>query len=82
MKVRWPWGQRIIERGGQDRLQVHQEFLDVFTKESGWGLTSEFIERFPELLQGMSVDRCRAVSNYSGTAILDINHRSMISTLE
>lgn len=40
---------------------------------------SEFIERYPELLQGMDVDRCRAVSNFSGTAIfrhLDINHMS------
>ncbi|CAG8422576.1 unnamed protein product [Penicillium salamii] len=59
MKVRWPWGQGILERDERDNLQVHQEFLDVFTKESGWGLTSEFIERYPELLQGMNVDAVR-----------------------
>ncbi|KAB8252682.1 hypothetical protein BDV35DRAFT_404372 [Aspergillus flavus] len=42
-KVRWPWGEDILERDGQDNLHIRREFLDVFTRESGWGLTPEFV---------------------------------------
>ncbi|KAH8422876.1 bZIP transcription factor [Aspergillus melleus] len=59
MKVRWPWGQEILERDEFDELQIHQEFLDVFTKESGWGLTPEFISKYPELLEGMNAETLR-----------------------
>ncbi|OQE21736.1 hypothetical protein PENSTE_c011G04302 [Penicillium steckii] len=59
MKVWWPWGQEILERDERDELQIRQEFFDVFTKEIGWGLTSEFIGRYPELLHGMDIESVR-----------------------
>ena len=59
MKVWWPWGQGILERDELDELQICQGFLDVFTKESGWGLTSEFIAKYPELLEGMDIEAVR-----------------------
>lgn len=46
-------------RHERDDLQICQEFLDVFTKETGWGLTSEFIAKYPELLEGMYVEADR-----------------------
>ncbi|QRD92682.1 hypothetical protein F9C07_2205858 [Aspergillus flavus] len=36
-------GEDILERDGQDNLHIRREFLDVFTRESGWGLTPEFV---------------------------------------
>ncbi|KAE8345553.1 hypothetical protein BDV24DRAFT_148140 [Aspergillus arachidicola] len=55
-KVRWPWGEDILERDGQDNLRIRREFFDVFTRESGWGLTPEFVEKYPGLLKGMDVE--------------------------
>ncbi|KAE8395949.1 hypothetical protein BDV23DRAFT_192903 [Aspergillus alliaceus] len=43
-KVRWPWGEDILERDGDDNFRIRREFYDVFMRESGWGLTPEFIE--------------------------------------
>lgn len=58
-KLRWPWGEDMLERDEDDNLQMRQEFSDVFTQESGWGLTTEFIEKYPELLEGMDVEALR-----------------------
>lgn len=59
IKVRWPWGKDVLERDVDDRLRVRRDFLDVFTQESGWGVTGEFIEKYPELLEGMDIEAVR-----------------------
>lgn len=59
IKVRWPWGEDVLERDGEDRFQVRREFMEVFTRESGWGLTTEFIQRYPEFVVGMDVENVR-----------------------
>lgn len=58
-KIRWPWGRDILERDAADNLRIRQDFFDVFSKESGWGLTTEFIDKYPELLEGMDVEAIR-----------------------
>ncbi|PKX89791.1 bZIP transcription factor [Aspergillus novofumigatus IBT 16806] len=58
-KVRWPWGKDVLERDADDNLQIRQEFFEVFTRESGWGLTSEFIDKYPELMEGLDVEALR-----------------------
>lgn len=58
-KVRWPWGEDMLERDADDNLRMRQDFHDVFTRESGWGLTTEFIDKYPELLEGMDVEALR-----------------------
>lgn len=58
-KIRWPWGKDILERDAADNLQIRRDFFDVFTRESGWGLTTEFIEKYPELVEGMDVEAVR-----------------------
>ncbi|GFF34839.1 hypothetical protein IFM46972_04363 [Aspergillus udagawae] len=58
-KVRWPWGKDMLERDADDNLQIRQEFFEVFTRESGWGLTSEFIDKYPELMEGLDVEALR-----------------------
>lgn len=59
VKVRWPWGVDVLERDEEDVLQMKKEFFDVFFQESGWGLTAEFIDKFPELFEGMDVEAVR-----------------------
>ena len=59
IKVRWPWGVDVLERDGEDVLRIKREFSDVFFSESGWGITSEFIDKYPELLEGMDVEAVR-----------------------
>ncbi|GAQ11592.1 hypothetical protein ALT_8913 [Aspergillus lentulus] len=58
-KVRWPWGKDMLERDADDNLQIRQEFFEVFTRESGWGLTSEFLDKYPELMEGLDVEALR-----------------------
>lgn len=58
-KLRWPWGKPILERDSDDNLQMRGDYFETFTRESAWGLTSEFIERYPELLQGMDIEAVR-----------------------
>jgi Domain of unknown function (DUF3425) len=59
VKVRWPWGKDMLERDADDKLQLRSEFQKVFMSVDGWGLTAEFIDRYPELLEGMDVEALR-----------------------
>ncbi|PLB44236.1 hypothetical protein P170DRAFT_502878 [Aspergillus steynii IBT 23096] len=59
MKVRWPWGEEILEPDEDDNMQIRRKFVDVFTCETGLGLTDEFISKFPELLEGMDIETLR-----------------------
>lgn len=59
VKVRWPWGVDVLERDEDDNLRMKSEFLEVVFQESGWGLTTEFIEKYPEILDGMDVEAVR-----------------------
>ncbi|OAL38852.1 hypothetical protein AYO20_02058 [Fonsecaea nubica] len=56
LKVRWPWGQEILESSENDGLKMRDEFYKVFSRVEGWGLTPEFINAYPNLLDGLSVD--------------------------
>ncbi|OJJ66158.1 hypothetical protein ASPBRDRAFT_98855, partial [Aspergillus brasiliensis CBS 101740] len=42
LKVRWKWGESILERDDNDDLQIRPSFFDTFKVAEGWGLTSEF----------------------------------------
>lgn len=53
LKVRWKWGESILERDDNDDLQIRPSFLDTFMAAEGWGLTSEFIETHPDLVDGI-----------------------------
>lgn len=57
LKVRWAWGDDILELDDQDDLHVRKEFYDKFTSESGWGLTSEFIQQYPNIFQDMDISQ-------------------------
>lgn len=59
MKVRWPWNKPMLERDADDQLQLRSDFREVFMNVDGWGLTAEFIDRYPELLEGMDVNALR-----------------------
>ena len=59
VKLRWAWGEDILERDSEDNLLMRRESFEVFTRVSGWGLTSEFIDKYPELLEGMDIEAMR-----------------------
>ncbi|RAL15856.1 DUF3425 domain-containing protein [Aspergillus homomorphus CBS 101889] len=59
VKARWPWGEGILGRDQLDELQIRPDFFDIFNNGCGWGLTSEFIVRYPELLEIMVVEEVR-----------------------
>ncbi|KAF7592248.1 hypothetical protein BBP40_000449 [Aspergillus hancockii] len=53
--IRWPWGENILERNADNELCIKKRFYDTFMSEEGWGLTPEFIQRYPQLLVGVDV---------------------------
>lgn len=55
-KIRWPWGEDILERNGENELVIKEEFYKTFLSESGWGLTAEFIGRYPDLMSGIDAN--------------------------
>lgn len=55
LRVRWKWGENILERDHENSLRVRQEFYNTFTSENGWGLTSMFIDKFPDIVAGMDI---------------------------
>ncbi|KAJ5482312.1 hypothetical protein N7475_001124 [Penicillium sp. IBT 31633x] len=57
VKIRWPWGEQILERDDRNELRIRQGFFDTFMSENGWGLTPEFIRRYPDLVEGMDISQ-------------------------
>lgn len=56
VKLRWPWNETILERNEQNELCMKKAFYETFMSESGWGLTPEFIRRYPDLVEGMDIN--------------------------
>ncbi|KAJ5951248.1 uncharacterized protein N7479_009661 [Penicillium vulpinum] len=57
VKIRWPWNETILERDERNELCIKKAFYDMFMSESGWGLTPEFIRRYPDLVEGMDISQ-------------------------
>ncbi len=55
LRVRWPSGEDLLELGDDGQVHMRQEFFDVITRVEGWGLTPEFIQAFPELVDGLDI---------------------------
>jgi len=55
VKIRWPWGEDILERDDTNELRIKKRFYDTFMNQNGWGLTPEFITRYPDLVEGMDI---------------------------
>jgi hypothetical protein len=55
VKIRWPWGEPILERDARNELEIKKSFYETFMSESGWGLTPEFIARYPDLMAGIDI---------------------------
>ncbi|KAL4861632.1 hypothetical protein BDV12DRAFT_179966 [Aspergillus spectabilis] len=53
LKVRWRWGEDVLERDARDKLRIRAEFRETFLSEEGWGLTRDFFGCFPLLVQGL-----------------------------
>lgn len=59
VKLRWPWGQNFLEPEENGTLKMRQDFFDTITSLDGWGLTDDFIQRFPLLVQGLNFSAMR-----------------------
>lgn len=57
MKVRWPWGKNFLEPKDDGAFVVRKDFHDTFTSVEGWGLTSEFMRAYPELMEGIDLGK-------------------------
>ncbi|KAJ5383200.1 Protein of unknown function DUF3425 [Penicillium concentricum] len=57
VKLRWPWNEKVLERDERNELCIKKAFYDLFMSESGWGLTPDFIRRYPDLVEGMDINQ-------------------------
>ncbi|KAI1184252.1 hypothetical protein F5B17DRAFT_412728 [Nemania serpens] len=55
MKVRWPWNETFLEPGENGEYVLRASFRETFMRLDGWGMTREFLERFPLLAQDLDV---------------------------
>ncbi|PYH79452.1 hypothetical protein BO82DRAFT_385141 [Aspergillus uvarum CBS 121591] len=55
IKVRWPWGESILERDDQDQLRIRRSFYETFMTIEGWGLTPDVIRSYPSILTGVDL---------------------------
>ena len=53
IKVRWPWNLAFLEPDDNGEFVLKQDYYDAFTDLRGWGLTEEFFNRFPLLVEGL-----------------------------
>lgn len=58
-RVRWPSSQSIWDWDDNNNMFVKPEFFQTFMDRSGWGLTSVFIDKYPQLMKGMDVEHIR-----------------------
>ncbi|KAJ5762016.1 uncharacterized protein N7511_005398 [Penicillium nucicola] len=56
VKIRWPWGEDILERNEDNELVMKPQFYETFMSERGWGITPEFIARYPDLFAGIDIN--------------------------
>ncbi|KAI1118052.1 hypothetical protein F5Y14DRAFT_296193 [Nemania sp. NC0429] len=56
MKVRWPWNETFLEPGENGEYVLRASFRETFLRLDGWGITREFLERFPLLAQDLDVN--------------------------
>lgn len=56
IKIRWPWGEDILERNEENELVIKSQFYETFMSQRGWGLTPEFIARYPDLFVGIDIN--------------------------
>lgn len=53
LKVRWPWNAPYLEPDDDNQFVLKPEFYNTITTLDGWGLTKEFLDRFPLLVEGL-----------------------------
>ncbi|KAI1141841.1 hypothetical protein F5Y05DRAFT_274866 [Hypoxylon sp. FL0543] len=53
LKVRWPWNKPFLQPTDEGQLVIQPDFYNTFTKPEGWGLTREFLNRYPALIDGL-----------------------------
>ncbi|OOF89887.1 hypothetical protein ASPCADRAFT_135618 [Aspergillus carbonarius ITEM 5010] len=57
LKVRWPWGEAVLERDAGNELVVRREFVERFMSVEGWGITREFVGVYPGVVRGVNIER-------------------------
>lgn len=56
IRIRWPWGESVLERAADNTLVMRDDFYETFTSDSGWTITREFVDQYPKLFAGVDVD--------------------------
>lgn len=55
-KIRWPWGEKVLDRDDNNELRIKPNFLEKIMSEDGWGITPEFVRQYPALTAGADTD--------------------------
>lgn len=56
IKIRWPWGMKILDRDENNEIRIKPAFYQTIMKEEGWGLMQEFMKKYPHLMAGIETD--------------------------
>lgn len=56
IKVRWTWGQEILQTNNDNTRVIRDDFYQTFNRLDGWGITLDFIQLYPDFLGGFDLD--------------------------
>lgn len=57
LRVRWPWGEGVLERDEDNALVLREGFKRMITgSEDGWTITRDFVDQYPDIFVGMHLD--------------------------
>ncbi|TQV93251.1 hypothetical protein IF1G_07829 [Cordyceps javanica] len=55
IRIRWPWGDNVLERASDNTLVMRDDFYKILMSESGWMVTKDFVDQYPALFAGINV---------------------------
>ncbi|PYI00877.1 hypothetical protein BO78DRAFT_465032 [Aspergillus sclerotiicarbonarius CBS 121057] len=55
LKIRWPWGEAVLERDGGNGLVMREGFRERVMCKEGWGITREFVRCYPGVVRGVEL---------------------------
>ncbi|OAA53229.1 hypothetical protein ISF_08961 [Cordyceps fumosorosea ARSEF 2679] len=56
IRIRWPWGEHVLERAADNTLVMRQDFYETLMSERGWMVTRDFVDQYPALFAGVHVE--------------------------
>ncbi|KAJ6787092.1 hypothetical protein PWT90_10496 [Aphanocladium album] len=56
LRIRWPWGEHVLERASDNSLVMRDDFYESLMSETGWTVMKDFVDQYPALFVDVHVE--------------------------